>query len=52
MPAGSQAKIKCNIERQVFEKSIPISFEPDLQENEDVAPVPTILSSSQGIQSY
>ena len=50
--AGSQAKIKCNIEGQVFEKIIPISFEPNLQENEDVTPVPVILSSRHGIQSY
>ena len=37
---------------QLFEKGIPISFEPDLQESKDVTPVPIILSSRQGIQSY
>ena len=52
IPAGSQTKIKCNIERQIFEKSIPTAFEPDVQEIEDIAPIPTILSSRQGIQSY
>ena len=49
IPVGSQVKIKCNIERQVFEKSIPISFEPDLRENE---PALIILSSRQDIQNY
>ena len=53
IPVGSQVKIKCNIERQVFEKSIPISFEPDLRENKDVLkPVLIILSSRQDIQNY
>lgn len=50
--AGLQAKIKCNIEVEVFEKTILIRFELDLPENEDVTSVSIKLSSRQSTQSY
>lgn len=50
--AGLQAKIKCNIEVQVFEKTILIRFELDLPENEDVISVSIKLCSRQSTQNY
>lgn len=44
--AGLQAKIKCNIEVEVFEKTILIRFELDLPENEDVTSFDQIIFTS------
>ena len=52
IPAGGQLSAKCNIDRVVFEEKIPIAFELDPFENEDLIPILSICLTRRGIQSY
>ena len=36
----------------VFEEKIPVAFEPDPFENEDLIPIPSICLTRRGIQNY
>ena len=42
IPAGGQVSVKCNMDRVVFEEKIPVAFEPELFENEDLIPISSI----------
>ena len=42
IPAGEQVSVKHNMDRVVFEEKIPVAFEPDPFENEDLIPIPSI----------
>ena len=36
----------------IFEEEIPVSFDPEPFENEDLIPIPSICLTSRGIQNY
>ena len=36
----------------IFEEEIPVSFDPELFENEDLIPIPSICLTSRGIENY
>ena len=40
------------MDRVVFEEKIPVAFEPELFENEDLIPIPSICLTWGGIQNY
>ena len=52
IPAGEQVSVKCNMDGVVFEEKIPVAFEPDPFENEDLIPIPSICLTRRGIQNY
>ena len=52
IPAGEQVSVKHNMDRVVFEEKIPVAFEPDPFENEDLIPIPSICLTRRGIQNY
>ena len=52
IPAGEQVSVKCNMDRVVFEEKIPVAFEPEAFENNDLIPIPSICLSRRGIQNY
>ena len=52
IPAGEQVSVKCNMDRVVFEEKIPVAFEPEPFENEDLIPIPSICLTRKGIQNY
>ena len=52
VPAGEQVSVKCNMDRVVFEEKIPIAFEPEPFENEDLISISSIRLTRRGIQNY
>ena len=52
VPAGEQVSVKCNMDRVVFEEKIPIAFEPEPFENEDLISISSICLTRRGIQNY
>ena len=40
------------MDRVVFEEKIPVAFEPDWFENEDLIPIPSICLTQRGMQNY
>ena len=52
IPAGEQARAKCNIYRVVFEGKIPVEFESEPLENEDFIITQSILLTWRDIQNY
>ena len=43
---------KCNMDGVIFEEEIPVSFDPEPFQNEDLIPIPSICLTSRGIQNY
>ena len=52
IPAGNQIKMKCIINRQVFDDKIPVAFEPEFRDHEDITYIPSISTTQKGIQNY
>ena len=52
IPAGVQVSVKCNMDQVVSEEKIPVAFEREPFENEDLIPIPSICLTRRGIQNY
>ena len=52
IPAGEQVSVKCNMDREIFEEKIPVAFEPEPFENEDLILILSICLTRRGIQNY
>ena len=52
IPAGVQVSVKCNMDQVVSEEKIPVAFEREPFENEDLIPIPYICLTRRGIQNY
>ena len=52
IPEGEQVSVIYNMDRVVFEEKIPVAFEPEPFENEDLIPIPSICLTRKGIKNY